>query len=72
MYTSAGDNVKFNFPMAASTTLLGLRLATWPESYESAGLTAKMLDSIKWPLDYLLKCWKPDPVDPVYYAQVIS
>ena len=68
---SAGDNVKFNFPMASSVTLLAMGLYRYPEAYESAGQTDKMLDCIRWPLDYLLKCWNGDSSSPLYYAQVL-
>ncbi|XP_013069522.2 endoglucanase 4 [Biomphalaria glabrata] len=52
----AGDHVKFNFPMAYSTTILTWSYLLYADAYESAGQTDYMLDCIKWPLDYLLKC----------------
>ncbi|ESO99347.1 hypothetical protein LOTGIDRAFT_113640, partial [Lottia gigantea] len=52
----AGDNVKFNFPMAWSTTVLTWGLIQWKDAYEKTGQLNHMYDSIKWPLDYLLKC----------------
>ena len=68
--SAAGDGVKFNFPMASSVTLLELGLYMWPEAYDAAGQTDAMLDCIRWPLDYLLKCWNDDSESPLYYAQV--
>lgn len=52
----AGDHVKFNFPMAASTTMLAWGYIEYADAYEAAGQTNYFLESIKWPLDYLLKC----------------
>ncbi|KAK6177037.1 hypothetical protein SNE40_015225 [Patella caerulea] len=52
----AGDNVKFNFPMAWSTTVLTWGLIQYKDAYDSAGQLDNMYKSIKWPLDYLIKC----------------
>lgn len=52
----AGDHVKFNFPMAYSTTVLTWSLIQWKDAYEHSGQLDAMYDAIKWPLDYLLKC----------------
>ncbi|XP_025083959.1 uncharacterized protein LOC112557999 isoform X1 [Pomacea canaliculata] len=52
----AGDHVKFNFPMAFSTTMLAWGLLLYKDAYQAAGQLDHMYDSIKWPLDYLLKC----------------
>ncbi|OWF56607.1 Endoglucanase E-4 [Mizuhopecten yessoensis] len=64
----AGDHVKFNFPMAASTTILAWGLSEWRGAYMASGQLGSMLDSIKWPLDYFLKCWRASSQE--YYAQV--
>lgn len=64
---SAGDHIKFNFPMAFSVTSLAWGLLEFKDAYEDAGQLEYMYDSIKWPLDYLMKCH----VAPnVYYVQV--
>ncbi|KAL3861575.1 hypothetical protein ACJMK2_007601 [Sinanodonta woodiana] len=52
----AGDHVKFGLPMAYSVTMLAWGLLEWKQAYEQSGQLQYMLDSIKWPLDYLLKC----------------
>ncbi|KAJ8305940.1 hypothetical protein KUTeg_016485 [Tegillarca granosa] len=62
----AGDGVKFNFPMASSTTLLTWGLVQWKDAYVSSDQLDNMYDSIKWTLDYFLKCWKNDKL----YGQV--
>ncbi|XP_060074113.1 endoglucanase 4-like [Ylistrum balloti] len=67
-FYDAGDYVKFNFPMAASVTLLTWGLITWPDAYASAGQLDSMYDCIKWPLDYFVKCW--DENNNAYYTQV--
>ncbi|XP_053379200.1 endoglucanase F-like isoform X2 [Mercenaria mercenaria] len=63
----AGDHIKFNFPMAFSVTSLAWGLLEFKDAYYDAGELDHMYDSIKWPLDYLMKCH----VSPnVYYVQV--
>uniref|UniRef100_A0A2C9JIX1 Endoglucanase n=1 Tax=Biomphalaria glabrata TaxID=6526 RepID=A0A2C9JIX1_BIOGL len=63
----AGDHVKFNFPMAYSTAILAWGYLMYADAYKAAGQDTYLLDSIKWPLDYLLKCHtKPDEL----YVQV--
>ncbi|XP_033756435.1 LOW QUALITY PROTEIN: uncharacterized protein LOC117339130 [Pecten maximus] len=64
----AGDHVKFSFPMAASTTILAWGLAEWRDAYVVSDQLGHVLDSIKWPLDYFLKCWRASSQE--YYAQV--
>ncbi|KAK7490976.1 hypothetical protein BaRGS_00017848 [Batillaria attramentaria] len=55
----AGDNVKFGFPMAASTTLLLWGLNQFHDGYQQAHQTNQMYDMVKWPLDYFLAAWNP-------------
>ncbi|CAL1533203.1 unnamed protein product [Lymnaea stagnalis] len=63
----AGDHVKFNFPMAYTTTILAWGYLMFGDAYKAAGQADYLLDSIKWPLDYLLKCHtKPNEL----YVQV--
>ncbi|XP_070534197.1 endoglucanase E-4-like [Ptychodera flava] len=62
----AGDHVKFNFPMAFSTNMLGWGLIEFWESYEEAGELGNMLDAIRWPCEYFIKC-HPSP-DVYYYG----
>ncbi|CAL1533202.1 unnamed protein product [Lymnaea stagnalis] len=64
---NGGDHVKFNFPMAFSTTMLAWGYLLYKDAYQSAGQEDYLLDSIKWPLNYLLKCHtKPEEL----YVQV--
>nr|ABD24275.1 endo-beta-1,4-glucanase [Ampullaria crossean] len=63
----AGDFVKFNFPMAWSTAILNWGLLQFKDAYEAAGQLEWMYESVKWPLDYLLKCHSSDDV---LYVQV--
>ncbi|KAK7093553.1 uncharacterized protein [Littorina saxatilis] len=63
----AGDNVKFNFPMAFSTTVLCWSLLEFPQAYSKTGQLDHMYDSIRWPLEYFIKCHtKPEEI----YVQV--
>ena len=52
----AGDHVKFNFPMAYSTTVLAWGIISFENGYIQAGELENALDSIKWVTDYLIKC----------------
>lgn len=53
---SAGDNVKFGLPMASTTTLLLWGLIRYKDAYIATGQLDFMYDSVKWPLDYFIKC----------------
>merc|ERR1712142_311936 len=55
-YYDAGDFVKFNFPMAASTTLLAWGAIDFSKGYSAADQTEKTLNTIKWATDYFIKC----------------
>ena len=57
---TAGDHIKFNYPMAYSTVVLTWGLLEFKDAYEASGQLQWMYDSIKWPLDYLLKCHVAD------------
>ena len=54
--------------MAAATTVLSWGLDRWKDAYVQAGQLELMYDSIKWPLDYFLKCWIEN--QDLYYCQV--
>ncbi|KMT15910.1 hypothetical protein BVRB_3g055970 [Beta vulgaris subsp. vulgaris] len=53
-YYDAGDNVKFNFPMAFTTTMLAWSVADFKPFFGSE--LPHALDAIQWATDYLLKC----------------
>ena len=55
-YYDAGDNVKFNFPMAFSTTMLAWSVIEFGK-FMGPDLQ-HALDSIRWGTDYLLKSTK--------------
>lgn len=63
----AGDNVKFNLPMAYTATMLAWSVYEDKEAYENSGQLDYALGNIKWICDYLIKC---HPEDNVYYYQV--
>ncbi|XP_061198130.1 endoglucanase E-4-like isoform X2 [Saccostrea echinata] len=52
----AGDNIKFGFPMAATTTMLTWGLLRYKDAYQHSGQLDKMYECIRWPLEWLLKC----------------
>ncbi|XP_030933032.1 endoglucanase 4-like isoform X2 [Quercus lobata] len=64
-YYDAGDNVKFNFPMAFSTTILAWSVLEFGNSMGSD--LSNALDAIKWATDYFLKATS---IPGFVYAQV--
>jgi endoglucanase len=65
----AGDNVKFNLPMAYTAAMLGWSIYEDSDAYEQSGQLEYALANIKWANDYFIKC---HPEDEVYYYQVGS
>ena len=63
----AGDNVKFNLPMAYTAAMLAWSVYEDREAYEESGQLEYALADIKWANDYFIKC---HPSDEVYYYQV--
>ena len=63
----AGDNVKFNLPMAYTAAMLGWSVYEDRDSYEQSGQMEYILGDIKWVCDYLIKC---HPESEVFYYQV--
>ncbi|XP_070535094.1 endoglucanase F-like [Ptychodera flava] len=52
----AGDNVKFNFPMAFSSSVLAWSLIEFPDAYKDAGVYNDMLSALKGVCEYFTKC----------------
>lgn len=52
----AGDNVKFNLPMAYTASMLAWSVYEDYDSYVESGQLDYMLSDIKWITDYLIKC----------------
>lgn len=66
-YYDAGDNVKFGFPMAFTTTMLSWSVIEFGGVMKGELQNAK--DAIRWATDYLLKATAhPDTI----YVQVCS
>lgn len=63
----AGDNVKFNLPMAYTATMLAWSVYEFPGAYTESGQLEYALEDIRWITDYLIRC---HPEDDVYYYQV--
>ncbi len=63
----AGDNVKFNLPMAYTATVLSWSVYEDKDAYQKSGQLSYALANIKWICDYLIKC---HPEANVYYYQV--
>ncbi|MCR5743805.1 MAG: glycoside hydrolase family 9 protein [Lachnospiraceae bacterium] len=63
----AGDNVKFNLPMAYTSSILGWSVIDEYDAYVESGQLTYILDTIRWVNDYLIKCHTEDEV---FYYQV--
>ncbi len=63
----AGDNVKFNLPMAYTASMLAWSVYEDKDAYKKSGQLDYALGNIRWICDYLIKC---HPSDNVYYYQV--
>nr|BBJ26607.1 GH9 cellulase [Xylophaga rikuzenica] len=64
----AGDHTKFSLPMSFATWVLNWGFLKFEDGYSSTGQKTMMCDMIRWPLEYFLKCWRPDLQ--VLYAEI--
>ncbi|KAK1264622.1 Endoglucanase 13 [Acorus gramineus] len=55
-YYDAGDNVKFNFPMAFTTTLLSWSVVEFGPELTAKNEIGNALAAIRWGTDYFIKC----------------
>ncbi|XP_078495799.1 uncharacterized protein LOC100176349 [Ciona intestinalis] len=66
-YYDGAGYVKYNFPMAFSSTLISWSVIRYGRTYRALGQYNHALDTIKWATDYFIKC-HPEPN--VFYGQV--
>lgn len=66
-FLTAGDYVKFGFPMAFSITMLAWSGIQYGDAYENVGQMAYLKDAVKWGTDYFIKA---HPSPNVFYGQV--
>ena len=59
-WLDAGDNVRFNFPMAWSAGIIAWSVDMFPNTYRSIHTYDTAISNLKWVGDYFIKC---------YYAQ---
>ena len=52
---TAGDYVKFGFPMAYTTTVLAWGMVEYANAYENAGLAEAGRAQLRWATDYFIK-----------------
>ena len=70
-WVDAGDNVKFNFPLAFSVVNLAWGGVEYYDAYQSSGQLEHLSQNIRWATDYLLKSFANDkPGEYVLYGQV--
>lgn len=66
---TAGNNMKFHFPLASSTTLLSWGILELSQGYKFAGELENALDQIEWIVRYFLKTTQ-DIEQNILYSQV--
>src|SRR6185436_11837955 len=66
-FHDAGDHVKFGLPQGFSASVLGWSLFEYRAEFDSAGMTAKTLRTLKYFTDYFLKS---HPNATTFYYQV--
>jgi endoglucanase len=72
-WLDAGDNVKFNYPMANGVTTLAWGGIEYYDAYEKSGQLSHLVQNIKWVTDYLLNAFANDkPGEYVLYGQVAN
>ncbi|MEN9517459.1 MAG: hypothetical protein RLZZ381_47 [Cyanobacteriota bacterium] len=70
-WVDAGDNVKFNFPLAFSVVNLAWGGIEYYDAYQASGQLKHLSQNIKWATDYLLSSFANDnPGSYVLYGQV--
>ena len=70
-WLDAGDNVKFNFPMAFAVTTLSWGAIEYYDAYKRSRQLEHLSQNIKWVTDYLLNSFADDdPGEYVLYGQV--
>jgi endoglucanase len=70
-WVDAGDNVKFNFPLAFSVVNLAWGGIEYYAAYQASGQLEHLSQNIKWATDYLLSSFANDnPGSYVLYGQV--
>ena len=70
-WVDAGDNVKFNFPLAFSVVNLAWGGIEYYDAYQKSGQWVHLVQNTKWATDYLLNSFANDnPGEYVLYGQV--
>ena len=70
-WLDAGDNVKFNFPMAFAVTTLSWGAIEYYDAYKRSQQLEHLSQNIKWVTDYFLNSFADDdPGEYVLYGQV--
>ena len=70
-WVDAGDNVKFNFPLAFSVTNLAWGGIEYYDAFQESGQLKHLSQNIKWATDYLVNSFANDnPGEYVLYGQV--
>ena len=70
-WVDAGDNVKFNFPMAFTVTNLAWGGIEYYDAFQEADQLEHLSQNIKWATDYLVNSFANDnPGEYVLYGQV--
>lgn len=57
VYFPGNDNIKLSFPIASTVTVLAWGYHVWGEAYQNHGMVEKFKETLRWPLNYLLKTY---------------
>lgn len=55
-FFDGADYIKFNFPMAFTTTVLAWGMIMYPESYAGSGEADALRSLLRWSTSYFIKC----------------
>lgn len=70
-WVDAGDNVKFNYPLAFTVVNLAWSGIEYENAYQKSGQLKHLTQNIKWATDYLLQSFANDnPGEYLLYGQV--
>ncbi len=56
-FVTAGDYVKFGFPLASAMTMMAWGMIDFKQGYVKAGQWEYAKGALKWGMDFMIKVW---------------
>lgn len=56
-WLDAGDNMRFNFPMAWSAGIIAWSIEMFTPAYKASGTLPKAMENLRWVSDYFIQCY---------------